>query len=414
MLSVRAYSFRKKSRLAISLSWIGGYTNVVSLLACGTVVAHVTGTVTNIGHYVVTGESAGLMLLVIAVLSFAMGALLSAVLTETARRRGNPSKYVLPIAVELVLLAVFGLEFDALRGADVMAHPGWRYVLIGLPAMAMGIQNAVITKISGSVVRTTHLTGVLTDLSLESVQFLFWWLESMKGHWNGRAGRMLTVSRRHPTVLRLLLLLSIFCSFGAGTIMGTAVFLWRPDVMMFPVVLFLGFIITVDLRRPIADVRELDLLSDLELQTNGIVKAMLPPEIGIFRSTCLYGDRTHRSPNFQLWVDRIPKHQKVIILAIHPSMRVDANAVMDLETAMHKLHDNHRKLIISGVTAVQFKSLNKLCADHIMDTSNLCPDLEFAIARAISERDRMLAAKLSPGHPSDTEEFALVASGDTL
>ena len=414
MLSARAYSFRKKSRLAISLSWIGGYTNVVSLLACGTVVSHVTGTVTNIGRYIVTGQFAGLILLVVLVISFGVGAVISAVLTESARHQGNRSKYVLPIAVELVLLAVFGLEYDALRGADLSAHPGWRYLLIALPSMAMGIQNATITKISGSVVRTTHLTGVLTDLSLEGVQFLFWWKENMKGHWTGRAGRMLTVSQRHPTVLRLLLLFSIFGSYLAGTVMGTAVFLWKPDVMMFPVVLFLGFIIMVDLRRPIADVRELDLLSDLELQTHGIVKAMLPPQIGIFRSTCLYGDRDHRSPNFQLWVDRLPKHLKVVILAINSSMRVDANAVMDLELAMHRLHDSHRKLIISGVTVPQFKSLNKLCVDHVMDVSNMCPDLEFAIARAISVRERMLAAESFHVHSSDAEDLALVGRGDTL
>ena len=35
MLSARAYSFRQKSRLAISLSWVGGYTNIVVFLATG-------------------------------------------------------------------------------------------------------------------------------------------------------------------------------------------------------------------------------------------------------------------------------------------------------------------------------------------------------------------------------------------
>jgi hypothetical protein len=32
MLSAHAYSFRQKSRLAISLSWIAGYTNVITLI----------------------------------------------------------------------------------------------------------------------------------------------------------------------------------------------------------------------------------------------------------------------------------------------------------------------------------------------------------------------------------------------
>ena len=50
MLSASAYSFRQKSRLAISLSWIAGYTNVIAFLMCGgVVVAHVTGNVTHFG-----------------------------------------------------------------------------------------------------------------------------------------------------------------------------------------------------------------------------------------------------------------------------------------------------------------------------------------------------------------------------
>ena len=40
MLSASAYSFRQKSRLAISLSWVAGYTNVILVILCGVVVAH--------------------------------------------------------------------------------------------------------------------------------------------------------------------------------------------------------------------------------------------------------------------------------------------------------------------------------------------------------------------------------------
>ncbi len=51
MLSASAYSFRQKSRLAISLSWVAGYTNVITFILCGVVVAHATGNVTHLGQY---------------------------------------------------------------------------------------------------------------------------------------------------------------------------------------------------------------------------------------------------------------------------------------------------------------------------------------------------------------------------
>jgi len=40
MLSSQAYSLRQKSRLAISLSWIAGYTNAIAVLFCARTVSH--------------------------------------------------------------------------------------------------------------------------------------------------------------------------------------------------------------------------------------------------------------------------------------------------------------------------------------------------------------------------------------
>ncbi len=50
MLSAQAYSFRLKSRLAISLSWVAGYTNVILLITCGETVSHMTGNSTHLGN----------------------------------------------------------------------------------------------------------------------------------------------------------------------------------------------------------------------------------------------------------------------------------------------------------------------------------------------------------------------------
>ena len=49
MLSASAYSFRQKSRLAISLSWVAGYTNVITFIVFAVVTSHATGNVTHFG-----------------------------------------------------------------------------------------------------------------------------------------------------------------------------------------------------------------------------------------------------------------------------------------------------------------------------------------------------------------------------
>jgi uncharacterized membrane protein YoaK (UPF0700 family) len=38
----------------------------------------------------------------------------------------------------------------------------------------MGLQNAIITKISNAEIRTTHMTGVITDLGIELGRLIYW------------------------------------------------------------------------------------------------------------------------------------------------------------------------------------------------------------------------------------------------
>ena len=383
MLSARAYSFRQTSRLAISLSWIGGYTNVVVLISCGFMVSHVSGTATHLAHELGDGQLSLVVYFAYLLATFFAGAVISALLTESAKRRGNPSKYVLPVALEALLLALLALGTYHHRHVEPTEW-GWRYWLTGLASMAMGLQNATITRISGSVVRTTHVTGVVTDLGLEGVQFLLWWLDSVRGRWATRAGRLARVTTRHPTFLRLLLLASIFGSFLFGASLGTLAAVHLPNLAMVPPVLFLCFIIFIDHRRPIADVRELDLLSDPDFKAGDVVKSMLPKELGIYRFSFHRAGDSHRAPDFQVWAEHIPSHCKVVILAVSPVTRFDTNAVMDLEAALRKLNVDGRELILCGLTPAQIRSLDAQGISRMMDTSNLCPDLEFAIARGMA------------------------------
>ena len=335
MLSARAYSFRQKSRLAISLSSVGGYVNLVALLACGAVVSHVTGNATRVGEAMGNGRVAMAVFFLFLIGAFFIGAVVSALMTESARRRGKASKYVWPMALEAALLLLFAIG-SGLHGHVEPDELGWQYALTGIACMAMGLQNATITRISGSTVRTTHVTGVVTDLGIESVQFGYWWLDRLRGRWAQRAGRLVRISQRHPTFLRLLLLASILGSFLLGATLGTFVFLQWPSVAMLPPITFLVFIIGMDLYRPIADVRELDLLSDPELKAGGIIKSMLPPELGIYRFVCgARGTRrSHRAPDFQSWVEHLPEHWRVVILAVNPQTQFDTNAVLDLQAAI--------------------------------------------------------------------------------
>jgi uncharacterized membrane protein YoaK (UPF0700 family)/anti-anti-sigma regulatory factor len=379
MLSASAYSFRQKSRLAISLSWVGGFTNVIAFIACGQFVSHVTGTTTMIALNLVDGDIKGMLFASFVWITFLCGAILSAIMTETAKRRGAASKYIPPIAVEAILLilftfAVYESMHFSLRGL---------YLTAGLAAMAMGIQNATITKISGAVIRTTHLTGVTTDLGLEGVAYLLWLWDRLRGRRWARTGRVLRVSQRHPSLQRVALLASIFGSFLLGALIGTLCFLkWHAPAMVLPIA-FLGWIVVVDWHKPIADVREIDLLGDPELKLLGILKPLLPPELGIWRVAGRKEHKMHRAPDFGSWSQRVPGHWRVIILALSPLIYFDSNAVLDLKNSIDGMHRTGRRLILSGITPRQYRLLIDAGIEKVMNLENICPDLEFAVARGI-------------------------------
>src|SRR5690606_5678341 len=115
-------------------------------------------------------------------------------------------------------------------------------------------------------------------------------------------GKLLRVSRRHPTVLRIALLASIFGSFAFGACIGTLVGSWDHGLAMLPPVLFVLWICYVDRVTPIADVREIDQLADPEFTDAGLVRTLLPPELGIYRLWCHHDGKQHRSPNFSAWI----------------------------------------------------------------------------------------------------------------
>lgn len=96
---------------------------------------------------------------IVAVFAFFLGSYMSTVLIRWGKERGLVSRYALPLLSEAALLAVFGFTGKEFTGERVLGT-------IVLLCFTMGLQNAMITKISDSVIRTTHMTGIVTDIGI--------------------------------------------------------------------------------------------------------------------------------------------------------------------------------------------------------------------------------------------------------
>jgi uncharacterized membrane protein YoaK (UPF0700 family) len=384
MLTARAYSFRQKSRLAISLSWIAGYANVVVFIHSGMMISHVTGNVTHFGQLVSEFKWAAAWFSVYLPLCFLLGAMLSGACVQIATRMHRRSIYIMPMALQAALLAALSIVIALNVHSDVTLSLTELFVVTGLGSAAMGMQNATITSISGAVVRTTHLTGVLTDVGTEVIAFGLWLRDKTRRRGTTRWKRVLRGIRRQPDAQKIALLVSIVASFLFGAVVGTIAYDHAPRVGLVPPVLFLLWIILIDWREPIADLKEIDRLSDPELRSYGLDPSHLPPSLALFRAAPAMAGLKHHAPDFTAWAQDVPRGARVCILSIAHGVHLDANACARLRDAAVALRDADQTLLLAGINFEQFASLEGNDVLSVLSPQNVFPDMEFALARAIS------------------------------
>jgi uncharacterized membrane protein YoaK (UPF0700 family) len=118
-----------------------------------------------------------------------------------SKRHHLEHRYLLPLMAEGTLIMLFGLYGTVLP--QTMQVPALGILLL---CFLMGLQNATITSVSGARIRTTHLTGICTDIGIQLVRFWHRWKYPAAG-----------LKEPDPTHFHLLLSL-ILCFFCGGLI----------------------------------------------------------------------------------------------------------------------------------------------------------------------------------------------------
>lgn len=169
-LTHRVRTRRSNRQLGGLLAFVAGAVNAGGFLAVQRYTSHMSGIVSAVADALVLGEFALALGAACLVLAFTAGAATTALLVNWGRRRRLHSQYALALLLEAALLLVFGM-----LGAHLQL---WLDVLVPSAALLlcylMGVQNATITKVSQAEIRTTHMTGVITDLGLELGRLLYW------------------------------------------------------------------------------------------------------------------------------------------------------------------------------------------------------------------------------------------------
>lgn len=148
-------------KLACSLALIAGALNAAAFYAVGFFSANMTGNVSALSDHLATQQWGPGFFFLSIVITFIFGASVSTLLINAGRRRGIAGIYAYSILVEAFFLAILGT-------ADIWLFTTWRAPMLTLGlAFLMGLQNATVTRISDARVRTTHVSGMATDIGIE-------------------------------------------------------------------------------------------------------------------------------------------------------------------------------------------------------------------------------------------------------
>jgi uncharacterized membrane protein YoaK (UPF0700 family) len=195
----------------MSMAFQAGILNIGGFMACHRFVSHITGFATFFGYEINQIDNSHAFGMLAVPLFFLFGCMISAQLVDIRLKLHKRPKYYLTFGLIFSLLCVvlllgvigyfgkFGEPFELSRD----------YTLLALLCLICGIQNGTITTVSKSVIRTTHLTGVTTDLGIGIVRFL------NKRNLKGEIGNEMQAN---------LMRAGIIFSFGFGSVLGGYVF----------------------------------------------------------------------------------------------------------------------------------------------------------------------------------------------
>ncbi len=202
-------SDRQNRLLAGYLAFVAGFVNSAGFISVGSFTSHVTGNVGRLADDTALAQYQAAFFAGAMVVAFFGGAFTASMLLESNLLGKRPYTYgaLLLLEAGLLVTPIHFLPTFLPRPQDVQA---------AVLCMAMGMQNSFVTRLSGAVVRTTHLTGVLTDIGIEGARW-FRYARSLAGQRGGVRLLLAKQAAEKPHFPKTALLITVFGAFVLGS-----------------------------------------------------------------------------------------------------------------------------------------------------------------------------------------------------
>ncbi|WP_428330425.1 YoaK family protein [Mucilaginibacter sp.] len=161
-------SLKENLMLASSTAFVSGMINVAGMIAFFAFTSNITGHVANLARHIVDQNFREIIVFAIWLLLFFAGAFLSSFIVRSLSHTSYYRAHAVPVVIEIIILlfvAVYGQSFYNETKLE-------REVVIGGIIFSMGLQNSLVSTISGGLIKSSHLTGLFTDLGGDVAEWL--------------------------------------------------------------------------------------------------------------------------------------------------------------------------------------------------------------------------------------------------
>jgi uncharacterized membrane protein YoaK (UPF0700 family) len=242
---------REQSWAALLLAWAAAFSDAIGYLVLQELGASfMSGNSMAMGVALGRLDWASVVQRGLPIFAFFLGNMLGYLVLTQVRQWGIRSPFAIVFSLEAVCMLAFLLSgTHALQDGVIRPSPsGTFYVCVVLLTLAMGLQTATIRRAGSQGVRTTFVTGVLSDWAHVMTQYLAWLRQQPP-----EQRILLTVreSMKQASFQHLLLLAGIWGCYVVGAICGSALELRMAlSALVFPL-LALAVLIVLDLFRPL-------------------------------------------------------------------------------------------------------------------------------------------------------------------
>ncbi len=225
---------REQAWVAVLMAWIAGGVDAVGYLSLAHLfTAHMSGNSAALGADAGQGAWREGARRAFPIPLFVVGVGTGALLVEGALRRGARSPLITAFVVEGALLLACLLWGRA--HPEPTPSSGVSFGLTALPALAMGVQNATLRRVGKTGVRTTYMTGMLTDFAEEAAACGLWLRDRTRGRGMHRLRLALRVASRRDGARKMGLFGGIWLAFLVGAVGGSvAQGRWHWGAMALP------------------------------------------------------------------------------------------------------------------------------------------------------------------------------------